>query len=256
MATNVFNPLSQDLSIFKRFDFAKPPVGVKFLYREPIGKNRIETPMAICEMIREAQNASEPFYMTAEDEDCFGSVALGMDSMPPFAEAGMIGEGLGIFTEARANARLYNYLPKAAPGTINYVLFSPLECLDFEPDLLIIMSTVSQAEILMRAMDHFSGEPRESRTTGVLGCAWLLTYPYQTGKINYTITGLSYGTKAKKVFPEGLILFSIPYDWIPLLIHSLSKITWDMPAYKMSVKEFKEFEGRVVNGLVQEMESR
>jgi uncharacterized protein (DUF169 family) len=255
MEKRALNPLTQDLSIFKRFNFENQPVGVKFLYRKPEGIRKLDKQMAICEMIKEAQQSDAPFYITAEDEDCFGAVTLGMKSMPPFAEAGMVGKDLGIFKEPRANSRIYNYLPKVHPGIINYVAFAPLDKLDFESDLLIISATISQAEILFRAIDHLSGGPRESKTTGVFGCAWLFTYPYQTGKINYTITGLAYGAKSKEVFPEGLILFSIPFDWTPVLIHNLKEMDWEMPAYEMGVKKFKEFEAKIIGDLVEEMEN-
>ena len=255
MEERPLNPLTQNLSIFERFKFEDQPVGVKFLYRKPSGIAKIKKPMAICEMIRKAQQAEEPFFMTAADEDCFGAVTLGMRQTPPFAEAGMVGEELEIFKEPRANARLYNYLPKVHPGTINYVAFAPMNHLNFDPDLLLITATIRQAEILMRAMDHLSGGPRESKTTGVFGCAWLFTYPYQTGKINFTITGLAYGTKSRKVFPEGLMLFSIPFDWIPVLLHNLKEMKWDMPSYEMTASEFKAYEGKVLGELVEEMES-
>jgi uncharacterized protein (DUF169 family) len=255
MEKRALNPLTQDLSIFKRFNFENQPVGVKFLYRKPEGIRKLDKQMAICEMIKEAQQSDAPFYITAEDEDCFGAVTLGMKSMPPFAEAGMVGKDLGIFKEPRANSRIYNYLPKVHPGIINYVAFAPLDKLDFESDLLIISATISQAEILFRAIDHLSGGPRESKTTGVFGCAWLFTYPYQTGKINWTVTGLAYGAKSKEVFPEGMIIFSIPFDWTPVLIHNLKEMDWEMPAYEMGVKKFKEFEAKIIGDLVEEMEN-
>lgn len=255
MENRAMNPLTQDLSIFKKFNFEKQPVGVKFLYRKPEGMKKLDKQMALCEMIREAQESEAPFYITGDDEDCFGAVTLGMKTTPPFAEAGMIGKELGIFKEPRANSRIYNYLPKMEPGIINYIAFAPLDKLTFESDLLVVMATVSQAEILFRAIDHLSGGPRESKTTGVFGCAWLFTYPFQTGKINYTITGLAYGAKSKEVFPEGKILFSIPFDWTPVLIHNLKEIEWDLPAYKMGVKKFKDFEAKVLEGLVEEMEN-
>ncbi len=255
MEKRPLKPSSQDLSIFERFQFEKQPVGVKFLYRKPPGMAKIKESMAICEMIREAQQAEEPFFITATDEDCFGAVTLGMRQTPPFAEAGILGEELGIFKEPRANARVYNYIPKLHPGIVNYVAFAPLNCLNYDPDLLLVTATISQAEILMRAMDHLSGGPRESKTTGVFGCAWLFTYPYQTGKINFTITGLAYGAKSKQVFPEGLMLFSIPFDWIPILLHNLKEMEWEMPSYKMAVSEFKAFEGNVIGKLVEETES-
>jgi uncharacterized protein (DUF169 family) len=120
---------------------------------------------------------------------------------------------------------------------------------------LILTATISQAEIVFRAIDYLSGGPRESKTTGVFGCAWLFTYPYQSGKINYTVTGLAFGAKAKKVFPEGLILFSIPFDWLPILIHNMKEMRWELPSYKESVEEFKKIENNIIAKLMKESET-
>jgi uncharacterized protein (DUF169 family) len=94
MEKRTLNPLTQDMSVFKEFNFEKQPVGVKLLYWKPEGIKKLEKPMAICEMLREAQTSDAPFYMSADEEDCFGSVTLGMTTTPPFAEAGMIGYDL------------------------------------------------------------------------------------------------------------------------------------------------------------------
>lgn len=248
-------PLKQDLSIFRKLNLENEPIGVKFLYREPKEIKRLGKQMALCEMLREAQSSDAPFYITADDEDCFGAVTLGMKEVPPFAEAGEIGYELEVFGEARANARIYNYLPKVHKGTINSVVFSRMDTLTFEPDLLLLNASISQAEIILRAMDYLSGGPRESKTTGVFGCSWLFTYPYQTGKINYTITGLAFGMKAKKVFPEGQILFSIPFDWIPILIHNMNDMKFKLPSYQESIEEFKQREHNILGTLIEEAEA-
>ena len=249
-------PLKQDLSIFRKLNLENEPIGVKFLYREPEGVKKLGREMAICEMLREAQSSDAPFYITADDEDCFGAVTLGMKEVPPFAEAGEIGYELEVFGEARANARIYNYLPKVHKGTINSVVFSRMDTLTFEPDLLLLNASISQAEIILRAMDYLSGGPRESKTTGVFGCSWLFTYPYQTGKINYTVTGLAFGMKAKKVFPAGQILFSIPFDWIPILTHNMNDMKFELPSYQESVEEFKQREHNIIGTLIEEAEAK
>jgi uncharacterized protein (DUF169 family) len=248
-------PLKQDLSIFRKLNLENEPIGVKFLYREPEGIEKLGKEMAICEMLREAQSSDAPFYITAENEDCFGAVTLGMKEMPPFAEAGEIGYELEVFGEARANARIYNYLPKMQKDTINSVVFSKVNSMTFEPDLLFLNASIGQAEIILRAMDYLSGGPRESKTTGVFGCSWLFTYPYQTGKINYTVTGLAFGMKAKKVFPAGQILFSIPFDWIPILIHNMNDMNFELPSYQESVEEFKQRENNILGKLAKEAEA-
>jgi len=248
-------PLQTDLSILKKFKFEKAPVGVKFLFFKPEGVEQLDKKLAICEMIKESQERDTPFYMTKDNEDCFGAVTLGMVETPPFAEAGHIGYELSIFKEARANSRIYNYLPTIHKGVVNYVVFAKLDKLTFEPDLLILTATVRQAEIVFRAIEHLSGGPRESKTTGVFGCAWLFTYPYQTGKVNYTVTGLHFGSKAKQVFPEGLILISVPFDWIPTLAQGLKEITWELPGYKEGAEKFKEGEKKMLERLAKKAQN-
>lgn len=241
-----------DLSILKQLKLEDPPVGVKFLYRRPDGIGQLDKKMAICEMIGEAQKRKEPFYMTQENEDCFGAVTLGMRETPPFAEAGQIGYELGIFKEPRANSRIYNYLPKLHKGIVNYVVFASLESIQFDPDLLFILAEVNKAEIVFRALDHLSGGPRESKTTGVFGCAWLFTYPYQTGRVNFTVTGLHFGSKAKRAFrKEGLLLICVPFDVIPVLLKGLKEISWELAAYKQSPEEFKRWEKEMLERLVE-----
>jgi len=45
-------PLQTDLSIFNKFKFEKPPVGVKFLYFKPEGTQQLDKSLAFCEMIK------------------------------------------------------------------------------------------------------------------------------------------------------------------------------------------------------------
>jgi uncharacterized protein (DUF169 family) len=104
------------------------------------------------------------------------------------------------------------------------------------------MANTSQAEIVLRAMCYSTGVIRESRTTGVLGCAWLYIYPYRSGKVNYTPTGLAFGMKAKEVFEEGWILISIPYHWIPTITQNLKEMKWVLPSYTEGREKFLERE--------------
>ena len=245
-------PLTQDLSIYKKFNFEHPPVGVKYLFHKPEGIQQIDKTMAFCEMIKEAQRRGTPFYFTKEDEDCFGKVVLGMEEAPPILESGALGIKLEIFQEPRANARLYQSLPRLAKGTVNYVALSKLDGLTFEPDLLVLVASPSQAEIVLRAMTYSTGEILETKSTSVLACSWLYAYPYQSGKVNFVFTGLGFGMKVHKVFPEGRILLSIPYQWIPIITQNLQEMKWELPSFTDSTEEFAERKMRVLGELEQE----
>ena len=220
-----------DLSIFSKFNFDSKPVGVKFLLGKPEGIKKLDKQMPLCQMIKEAHLQGAPFYATVDNEDCFGRVPMGWVDTPPFGEAGYVGEELEIFQEARANSRIYVHAPKLSRGVVNYIVFSPFDQLTFEPDLLFVLATPSQAEIVMRAMTYSTGEIYESKSANVLACAWLFTYPFQTGKVNFVTTGLGFGTKARQIFAEGQILISIPFDWIPTIANNLKEMKWVLPSY-------------------------
>jgi uncharacterized protein (DUF169 family) len=246
--------LETDLSILRKFDFEHAPVGVKFLFSRPEEIEPLDKPAAFCDMIRIAQERGTPFYFSRGEEDCFGRVVLGMEEAPLFAEAGLLGERFGVYEEPRANERIYQHVPRLVKGTVNYAAFSVLDALTFEPDLLILMATPSQAEIVLRAMSYSTGELWESKKTPVLSCAWIYAYPWLTGKVNYMITGMGFGSKARHALPEGWILISIPWDKIPPIIKSLEKMTWILPAYTEGREVFLEREARVREEGRQEVE--
>jgi len=223
--------LSRDLSVYKKFNFDRTPVGVKFTVSRPEGINEIDKPLGICETLTEADKRGEPFYLSKDTENCVGKQVLGLVEMETFVQSGLVGPRYKIFQDYRANARIYYSLPKLISGTVNYVAISPLDKLTFDPDLLILNTATSQAEIVLRALSYSTGEPWEQKTTSVVSCAWLFVYPYITGKVNYMTTGMAFGSKAKEVFPEGRILISIPYTWIPTITDNLNEMEWDIPSY-------------------------
>ncbi len=226
----------RDYSIFNKFNFERKPVRIKFLLNKPDGIKKLDTGHAFCEMFRKAQE-SGPFYATKDNFTCMGSRLLGMKDPEPVFESGEIGAADGIYQEARANRRIYQYIPKLAKGTVRYVAFSPVEKLTFEPDIIVFTASVSQAEILLRALSYSTGKIFTTRTTPAIMCAWLFIYPYVSGEANFSVTGLGYGMKARKVFPEGLMLISVPYDLLPALTINLQEMKWVLPAYALNEDE-------------------
>ena len=243
--------LRTDLSIYGKFGFDKPPVGVKYLFFPPEGIERLDKTLALCEMIKEAQQATSPFYITRENENCFGKVALGMEEAPAFAESGQLGIRYEIFQEARANKRLYQHIPMFKKGTVNYVVFSPIDAITFDPDLLIFYARPRQAEILLRAMSYSTGEIWEPKSTSVLGCSWLFVHPFQSAKVNYTMTGMGFGMIGKQVFQEGYVLVSVPFNWIPIITGNLREMKWVLPSYEEGREAFLKREETTVRELAE-----
>jgi uncharacterized protein (DUF169 family) len=246
-------PLQTDLSVYKKFNFERTPVGVKFLPVRPEGIEQLDTTMALCEMIDEARQRGTAFYIDKDNEDCAGAMVLGMLEPRPFAGGGELGVKWGIYQEARVNERLGANSPKMPPGSIKYVVFAPLEQITFEPDLLFLVANVSQAEILLRAVSYSTGELWTSKATSGGACAYLFNYPYLSGKVNYITTGLTLGLKGRRVYPEGLLLFSIPYERIPVVTQNLQNMEWVIPAYTDDTREkFLERRKKIFEELARE----
>jgi uncharacterized protein (DUF169 family) len=237
-------PLQTNLSIFSKFDFERLPVGIKLSFSRPegIGPLASDKSLSLCEMLVEAQRANQPFFLDRSiHETCVGKVLLGMQGMEPFAESGQIGERLQIFQEARANYAFYRHVPKFAAHVVNYVTFARLDQLTFEPDLLIITASHSQAEIVMRSMTYSTGELYNSTTTPVMGCAWIFIYPFQSGKVNYLIPEMVHGMKGRELFSKDSVVISIPYHWIPTMTRNLQEMVWHLPSHRGKQQYLEEF---------------
>lgn len=226
--------LNDGLKVFEKFNFEKQPVGVKFLYLKPKGIERLEKYISWCEMLPEAQEKG-PFYVDKENTTCAAEIISGDIAPAVFRGGGYSFHG---GYNHGAGIRFKNlHIPRMPKGIVNYVVFSPLNKLSFDPDVLVVTCNVEQAEILLRASTFTTGKPWISRTSLYLQCAWLLVYPYLNGELNYTSTGLSYGMRFRKVLP-GFMLVSIPFDLLPMIVQNLENMQWELMAYKLEKDEY------------------
>ena len=236
----------RDYSAFDKLKLERQPVGVKYLPTKPEGIERIKEKRAMCEMFKEAQETG-PFYVQEEDFMCVEPVILGMKAPEPALVSGAAGGGAGLFKEPRANRKLYQYAPRMLKGTVKYVVFSPFDRLTFDPDVTIVTANVSQARSLLRSDCYTSGDPWSCQGTPVLACSWLYIYPVVSGKMNFTVTGLSLGMQAINVdIPEGLFLISIPWNMMPTVLENLEDANL-YRSWRSSGREehFKKFDVRL-----------
>ena len=211
----------RDYSAFEKLNLKRKPVGVKFLALKPEGISRIPEKRVFCEMFKEAQEG-DPFYVQEEDFLCVEPVILGMRDPETALVSGAAGGGAGLFKEPRANRKLYQYVPRMLKGSVKYVAFSSIDQLTFDPDVVIITANVSQAKSILRSDCYTTGEGWSCHGTPVMACSWLYIYPVVTGKMNFTITGLSLGMEAINLqIPAGLFLISIPWNMMPTVLENL-----------------------------------
>ena len=242
----------RDYSIFDKFNFERKPVGVKYSLRKPDGIEQLDKSVALCELSEEAQT-SRPFYATKENIQC-GEHVLGMLDFPPIMYSGQLGPEFAMFKNPAANRRVYDYVPILAKDSVKYITCSPLDQLSADPDLLIITANTTQAEILLRASSYSNGKMWSFKGTTCLACAWLYAYPYLSGELNLTVSGLGFSMKARQVLPEGLIIISIPGDLLTTMIENLQDMEWNPHWFSLGregfIKGVKELDERMIKELL------
>ncbi|MGI6217257.1 MAG: DUF169 domain-containing protein [Coriobacteriales bacterium] len=230
------------------------PVGVKFDFFRPKNIDHYEQgddPKSLCELLRASQVKDRAFYISHDDpQSCVGKIFLGMEPMTPFAESGQIGERLGVFDNSRNNAKLYPQISTFKEGDVNFVSFAPVKKMNFEPDVLVISTTPEKGEVIMRAATRSTGVAYQSKFTAVMGCTWLLIYPYLSGNINFVLPTMVHGLHGREVYPDpSTILISIPYNWIPTVLGNLKNMPIELEGHKSRQAYFSEF-----NGIMEDLE--
>jgi uncharacterized protein (DUF169 family) len=210
--------------VLQKIDLKTPAVCVRFSTKPPEDVPKLEGTLRLCEMLKAAQEG-QAFYAGPENHLCGAALySLGKD-LPPVYTSGVYGTELGVYDNPRTASRLYDHIPRLEQRRgIEYVSLASLDRTTYDPDLLILMTHEEQTEIVLRAMSYSTGEMWTSKSTGVIGCAWLFAYPYLSGELNFTPV-LSLGMRALHVFPPGSHLISIPFNMLSGMLESLK----DMP---------------------------
>ncbi len=230
---------------FARLEMEYAPVAVKFSYFPPEGIRHEEQQKPFCEFIKDVQDSGDAFFVTADNDVCCGKVTLGMVPKPPVEASGQMGYEIGVFKTPAANARLHNTYPVLAADSVRYVTFAPLATCNFDPDLVYCVADTDQADILMRATSYISGDLWESVGSHVMSCAWMFTYPYVTGKVNFLITGMHHGQKMNKHYPKGMHHIVIPYQKLDEVVKALGEMDWVTIAFREDEESKAELQARM-----------
>jgi len=168
---------------------------------------------------------------------------LGME--PPNAGAlnGLEGVKLGMFDSPRANLRTARFLPVMKPGTVNYVIFSTLEKMTFDPDVMVFSATPDVAEMVLRAYSYSDGEPYSSTCTPIAGCAWTLIYPFIYSKINFVVPALVHGMHGREIYPTDTMLISVPYNCLPQMLDNLKYMDLHLSGHAGKQAYYDELDG-------------
>jgi uncharacterized protein (DUF169 family) len=227
-----------DYSIFDKFNFERKPIGVRYSFIKPEGIPRIDKSMAICEMFGAAQEM-DPFYALPEDIMC-GTQVLGIEEYPPKMYSGQLGPLFCMFKTPGANRRIYDYVPHLAKDSVYYFTHATYDKMNYDPDFMIFTTSVTQAEVILRASSYSDGKMWNFKGTTCLACAWIYAHPFLTGQLNFSVSGLGFSMKARQALPEGLMIITVPFDQLPMLIENLKDMEWDPYWFHLGREGFHE----------------
>lgn len=227
------------------------PVAVKFYAVKPenfgLKYKHTDKRMSLCQFVSYAQKTHSSFYIDKTNEDCMGRTVLGMVQEPPLGASGQAGFDFGVFRNQDANSRLYYNIPIAIRDTINYVIFSPIDQCEFNPDVVVFVGDSDMADIVMRATSYISGDLWESKSSSVLSCAWTYMYTWLSGKVNHCQTGMHHGMGRRKVYPKGLHIVSVPYQKLDEVCLALRQMDWQLISFRPNDKDQDELCRRMRN---------
>ena len=233
--------------VFSKLELEYAPVALKYCVVQPVDVEHYvsDKKYAFCEYVRECQKTGKTFYIDRDDDACYGKMVLGMIEKPPVTASGQAGYDFGMYKSPIACQQLYQKLPVLVPGTINYVIFSPVSECQFDPDLIMCIADVEKADIIMRATSFISGDLWESKSSPLISCGWMYAYPIISGKVNHITTGFYHGLKRRKAYPPGLRMISIPYQKIDEVVAALDQMDWTSIAFREDEESKKELKRRM-----------
>lgn len=235
----------KEKGLLAKLNLTYPCVAIKLRFEKPDVPHYDGEKVAYCQYVKYAQDTGKHFYITAEDDACYGKMALGMIEKPPVTASGQAGYDFGCYKSPVGCQQLYQKLPVLVEHTVNYVEFCPAEKCDFDPDLLFFVADIPEADIIMRATSYISGDLWESKSSPVISCAWMYAYPIISGKVNHITTGLYHGLKRRKAYPAGLRMISIPFQKMPEFFAALDEMDWTLIAFREDEESKAELKRRM-----------
>lgn len=230
----------EELEIFDKLEFPQKPVAIALTIKKPEGIERLDEKVRVCDMVSLARKR-EPFYTDSKNHTCeAGWSVLGYGEPPQPFTSGVFACELTGYRTPRAGSRPYHLNKKLAKNQINYVVFSTLDKLTFEPDLLLLCTTDKSTLLVMRALVWSTGKVIESRVTLSMECAWYITHPYITGEINTFAGSVGYATQRAETWRPNEMAVIIPQDQIPMVMENLRDMPWEEPFYGEEGLEFKK----------------
>ena len=158
----------KEKALLKKLELPYPCVAVKYRFEKPDAPHYDGGKLAYCQYVKYAQETGNHFYITAEDDACYGKMPLGMIGKPPVTASGQAGYDFGIYKSPVGAQQLYQWNSAPLKDAILTQIFSSL----FRISRRRISSCVQPAISPVTC-----GNPNPRRLSVVRGCTHIPSSP-------------------------------------------------------------------------------
>ncbi len=203
---NGYDMISREIK--ENLGLTKSPVAVKFVLRPediPEDIKKFEGSARHCELVQKASHGSI-FYATGEEQACKGgAAALGLIEAPEKVKTGEMYQSLGRFSSLGSAKRTMDEIPKIEK-MMYALIYAPLEKATFDPDVIVLICTPTQAMKLAQALVYTLGGRVEADFAGIQSiCADAVAGPFTRKRPNITL-GCSGSRKYADIQPDEVIV--------------------------------------------------
>ncbi|NQU18944.1 DUF169 domain-containing protein [bacterium] len=195
----------------------------------------------ICRSILDAA-AGKSLQVCRENNACFGATwHLGFHKIKDQKVLNMIKkfvvEGEKLFSSYEALDKLISQMEEVCDNSDSCFVLSPLEKVEFEPELIIFVCNPEQACRLLTLVTFIDGVMPKIKIGGPT-CRMAIMYPLLTGEVNISFQDYT----ARKIckMEKDKLLVSIPSQRIPQIIESIDRCSAGTAKIEYP-QEFREF---------------
>jgi uncharacterized protein (DUF169 family) len=181
----------------------------------------------VCQALLDTATKGRIINLSEQNSVCLGgTLHLGLASPPPklsekdLAHKQYLIEGEKMYRTLAAHNRMRSLRPAPPPtGLAKYIVFSPLEKAELEPDLVVFLCNAMQCCRLLTLAVYPDGIPPKTCLAGS-ACYMTISYPLATGEINANF--MDYTVRSRiKPYKDDQVFVTIPYSKMAGLMESI-----------------------------------
>jgi len=195
--------------------------------------------LSLCQAMAISRRKSESFTMFKEDMWCFEPViGFGFEKAPEYFLDGS-NRYPGTARTLEAGKNWAKNFPHFEYGKYCGVALSPLDKINFNPDIVLLYCNPAQLTQIMVAVNWINGNDILSRVSGHAGCVYAIVPTLQNKQFQITVPCM--GDRKRALAQNYEIIFSFPIELAKKLIIALEKLEKNNDGLPINFQQFPEY---------------